>query len=303
MFTGMNEQIKIFENPQFGKIRTSGTSDEPLFCLADVCKVLEINNPSDAKRRLKQDGVVLIEVGVKTGVKTDGTPVYQTVKAMFVNEQNLYRVIMRSDKPQAEPFQDWVCGEVLPSIRKHGGYIASTPDDTPEVIMARALKIADETIRKREQELAAAKQQLSVAEHTVEVQDRKLNEQKPKVEFYDAVTESEGSESFEVVAKSIKSEVLGVPRFGRNTLTKILREMKIIFGTGRQIRPYQKYIDLKYFELVNYPYIKNRRAYMGWQTLVTQLGKQFIVKTLKRYFYDKEQQTQGKQLVLFSNNQ
>ena len=299
----MNEQIKIFENPQFGKIRTSGTSDEPLFCLADVCKVLEINNPSDAKRRLKQDGVVLIEVGVKTGVKTDGTPVYQTVKAMFVNEQNLYRVIMRSDKPQAEPFQDWVCGEVLPSIRKHGGYIASTPDDTPEVIMARALKIADETIRKREQELAAAKQQLSVAEHTVEVQDRKLNEQKPKVEFYDAVTESEGSESFEVVAKSIKSEVLGVPRFGRNTLTKILREMKIIFGTGRQIRPYQKYIDLKYFELVNYPYIKNRRAYMGWQTLVTQLGKQFIVKTLKRYFYDKEQQTQGKQLVLFSNNQ
>ena len=177
----METNIQIFENQQFGKIRTSGTPDEPLFCLADVCRVLEINNPSDVKKRLKQDGVDSIEVGVQTGIKSDGTPIYQTVKAMFINEQNLYRVIMRSDKPQAELFQDWVCGEVLPSIRKHGGYIASTPEDTPEVIMARALKIADETIRKREHELAAARQQLSVAEHTVEVQDRKLAEQKPKV--------------------------------------------------------------------------------------------------------------------------
>lgn len=111
----MNE-VKIFENPQFGEIRTAGTSDEPIFCLADVCRVLELN-PSRVKDRLKQGGVTSSKVGVITGRKADGTPAKQEVEMLFVNEANLYRVIMRSDKPQAEAFQDWVCGEVLPSIR------------------------------------------------------------------------------------------------------------------------------------------------------------------------------------------
>lgn len=112
----MKDEVKIFESPQFGAIRTTGTSDEPLFCLADICKVLELN-PSRVKSRLKTEGVTSIKVGVQTGVKSDGTPACQNVEMLFVNEQNLYKVIMRSDKPQAEPFQDWVCGEVLPSIR------------------------------------------------------------------------------------------------------------------------------------------------------------------------------------------
>ena len=217
----MNEQIKIFENPQFGQIRTSGTPDEPLFCLADVCRVLELT-VQNTKQRLNQKGVYSINTLTKGG----------TQSLLYVNEQNLYRVIMRSDKPQAEPFQDWVCGEVLPSIRKHGGYIATTPDDTPELIMARALKIADETIRKREQELAAAKQQLSIAEHTVEKQTKQLTEQQPKVQYYDAVTESEGSESFKIAAQSLKNKVLRVPKFGQNKLTDILLDMKIIYGKG-----------------------------------------------------------------------
>ena len=108
----MND-IQIFKNEAFGEVRVAGTSEKPLFCLADVCRVLEIKNTSDCKSRLKSDGVVLTEVIDSLG---------RTQEATFISEQNLYKVIMRSDKLQAEPFQDWVCGEVLPSIRKHGIY-------------------------------------------------------------------------------------------------------------------------------------------------------------------------------------
>ena len=130
----MGNSIKIFESPQFGTIRTAGTSDEPLFCLSDICKVLELQT-QNTKKRLKEKGVYSINTLTQGGEQ----------QILFVNEQNLYRVIMRSDKPQAEAFQDWVCGEVLPSIRKSGGYISASVNETPEQIMAKALKIADET--------------------------------------------------------------------------------------------------------------------------------------------------------------
>lgn len=104
--------IKIFDNPQFGEVRTAGTSDQPLFCLADICRVLDLQ-VSSTKNRLKQDGVSLIKVIDSLG---------RDQMTYFINEQNMYRVIMRSDKPQAEKFQDWVCGEVLPTIRKTGKY-------------------------------------------------------------------------------------------------------------------------------------------------------------------------------------
>lgn len=108
----MNEIIE-YRNEQFGQVRTVEKNGEPWFCLSDVCKILGIGNPSDVKRKLKKDGVDSIEVIDSLG---------RNQNAYFVNELNLYKVIMRSDKPNAEDFQDWVCGEVLPSIRKKGSY-------------------------------------------------------------------------------------------------------------------------------------------------------------------------------------
>lgn len=107
----MAQDIKLFSNPNFGEIRTAGTSEEPLFCLADICKVLGLRVDAVQSR--------LSDVPIRIGV-TDLLGREQQMN--FVNEKNLYKVIMRSDKPQAEPFQDWVCGEVLPSIRKAGNY-------------------------------------------------------------------------------------------------------------------------------------------------------------------------------------
>jgi prophage antirepressor-like protein len=117
----MND-LQIFNNEEFGEIRTITKDNEPMFCLADVCKALEISNVSQLKTRLKEDGVITNEVGVQTGVKADGTPAIQKVRMNFINESNLYKTIFQSRKESAERFTDWVTGEVLPSIRKTGSY-------------------------------------------------------------------------------------------------------------------------------------------------------------------------------------
>lgn len=111
----MNE-IQIFNSPQFGEIRvTVGVDNEPLFCLADVCKALELSNPTMVKARLKEDGLSTAEVIDSIGRRQSAT---------FINESNLYKCIFQSRTERAEQFQDWVFEEVLPSIRKTGQYIS-----------------------------------------------------------------------------------------------------------------------------------------------------------------------------------
>lgn len=107
----MNE-LQIFNNEEFGEIRTITKDNEPMFCLADVCKALEITHVTDVKKRMKKDGVGTAEVIDSMGRKQ---------KATFINESNLYKVIFQSRKPSAEKFTDWVTDEVIPSIRKNGG--------------------------------------------------------------------------------------------------------------------------------------------------------------------------------------
>lgn len=115
-------ELQIFSDSEFGEIRTITKDNEPMFCLADVCKALEISNVSQLKTRLKEGGVITNEVGVQTGVKADGTPAIQKVRMNFINESNLYKTIFQSRKESAERFTDWVTSEVLPSIRKTGSY-------------------------------------------------------------------------------------------------------------------------------------------------------------------------------------
>lgn len=119
--------MKIFKNPEFGEIRTEVIDGEPWFCLSDVCKALLINNPSQIKTRLNEAGIITNEVGVRTGLKSDGTPSIQKMSMLFVNEANLYKTIFQSRKESAERFTDWVTSEVLPSIRKTGGYQQTPP--------------------------------------------------------------------------------------------------------------------------------------------------------------------------------
>ena len=132
----MND-LMIFENAEFGKVRTMNINNEPWFCLLDICKALEIKNISQLKTRLNGDGVIINEVIDNVGRKQN---------ANFVNEANLYKVIFQSRKASANRFIDWVTGEVLPSIRKNGGYIMNQECMTPEEIMAAGLKAAQNLI-------------------------------------------------------------------------------------------------------------------------------------------------------------
>ena len=122
----MNE-LQIFNNEEFGSVRTITKDNEPMFCLTDVCKALEINNVSQLKTRLKDDGVITNEVIDNLGRKQTAT---------FINESNLYKVIFQSRKPSAEKFTDWVTDEVIPSIRKTGSY--AVPMTTGEQIQLLA---------------------------------------------------------------------------------------------------------------------------------------------------------------------
>lgn len=105
-------ELQIFSNSEFGEIRTITKDDEPMFCLAAVCKALEISNVGNVKQRLSEKGIHTADTLTKGGMQ----------KMIFISEANLYKTIFQSRKESAERFTDWVTGEVLPSIRKTGSY-------------------------------------------------------------------------------------------------------------------------------------------------------------------------------------
>ena len=105
----MND-LQIFNNEEFGEVRTAVINDEPMFCLIDICKALEIKNATDVAKRLDEDELTRLNLGSRAG------------ETNFITESGLYAVILRSDKPNAKKFRKWVTAEVLPQIRKTGSY-------------------------------------------------------------------------------------------------------------------------------------------------------------------------------------
>ena len=113
------KDLKIFENAEFGAIRTAGTAEEPLFCLADVCKVVGLTNPSAVKARLDAEDVQLLDIHALNS--TEGVVLGNTM-TNFITESGFYDVLLQSSSSKVKPFRKWVTSEVLPSIRKHGAY-------------------------------------------------------------------------------------------------------------------------------------------------------------------------------------
>lgn len=225
------EAIKIFENDRFGEVRVAGTSENPLFCLVDVCRVLEIKNPRDCKSRLKPEGVVLTD-GVSKTTNQYGITTEQEVTLTFINEQNLYKVIMRSDKPQAEPFQDWVCGEVLPSIRKHGAYMTNDTLEkaltSPDFLIQLATNLKEEQQKRIEAE-------------------RKVTEAAPAVAFTKAVQSANSSCLIGELAKLIAQNGYSI---GEKRLFAWMRDNGYLGKQGERYNiPNQQYVEQGLFEL------------------------------------------------------
>lgn len=187
----MNE-IQIFNSPQFGEIRTAtDDNNEPLFCAADVCKALGYVNGRDAiSKHVDDPDVAKRDAWVTTGTKADGSEAKRQTLMTFVNESGLYSLIFGSKLESAKQFKRWVTSEVLPEIRKNGGYIRGNVDETPEELMARALAVAKQTLERVERE----RQQLANTNETqriqLGIQDAEIRKAAPKVEYYDKVMQS-----------------------------------------------------------------------------------------------------------------
>ena len=146
----MNE-LQIFNSEEFGDIRTVTIDNEPFFCMADICKALEISNVSQVKTRLNQDGVISNEVIDSIGRKQN---------ANFVNESNMYKLIFQSRKESAERFTDWVTSEVLPSIRKTGSYQNPMTTDQKIQLLAQGNVELTEKVNAIDKDLQEFKQDM-----------------------------------------------------------------------------------------------------------------------------------------------
>ena len=142
-------EIKIFENEAFRQLRTTTINDEPWF--ADVCRVLGLGNPTNAVKRLEKDERMVISSIEGHSGKRGGAHMMNVV-----NESGLFSLILGSRKPEAKQFKRWITHEILPSIRKTGGYIANQEELSEDEILARAHEIASKILDNRERRLKEA---------------------------------------------------------------------------------------------------------------------------------------------------
>lgn len=253
----MENQMMIFKNPAFGEVRTiKGENNMPWFVGKDVALVLGYKSPSVAicEKVDPEDKTTFVNSEPGSNYKS---------KTTLINESGLYALILGSKLPQAKAFKRWVTSEVLPAIRKDGGYIATKTDDTPEEIMARALLIAKSTIDRLEQD----KKQLTQQNRTLTA----------KAEHLDHVMLCSQCYTMTQVAKELDMSV--------HELTNKLLEMRIIF---RQSGQYMLYADLSRLGLA-----KNRTAekdmkdgtvkafhpYLVW----TEKGRIFLHNLMKQH--------------------
>lgn len=240
--------VQLFSNPKFGDIRIVEIEGKPYFVAIDVAKVLGYTNPQKAIRDHCK------------GVNETDTPTNGGVqKVKTIQEGDVYRLIMRSQLSDAEKFQDWVCEDILPSIRKHGAYM--TPDTLEKAILSPDFIIKLATNLKEEQTKRIA----------VEKENAAL---KPKAVLMDKIIDSGEKIDIGQTAK-----ILGLP-YGRNTLFKKLRELGVFFKNRNE--PKQEYVDRKYFEVKEQWIERNTHdSFVVVKVLVTQKGLEFINKILE----------------------
>ena len=241
----MNE-IKIYQNQEFGAIRTmSDKQGNPLFCAKDVAKALGYNNPLKAIRNHVDSE--------DKGVNELGTPGGKQ-KITFINESGLYALILSSKLESAKRFKHWVTGEVLPSIRKQGGYLMLKRGETDEQLMARAMQLVKTTLDTRNQQIALLF---------------------PKAEYAEQVLTSVSCLTVTQIAKE-----MGMVAHELNTL---LCELGIQYKQSGQYLLYAPYVRKGLAQNRTIEFYLNDGTLFTYTYLVwTERGRYFIHKLLKR---------------------
>lgn len=249
----MNE-LKVFNNPEFGQVRTFDKGGEPWFVGKDVADILGYQNGSRDINRHVDD-----EDRCKNMV-SDGTQLKETI---LINESGLYSLILSSKLPTAKKFKHWVTAEILPAIRKTGGYIANAETMTDAEIMSKALLIAKQTIESREQRI-----------HSLEAETERM---KPKEIFADAVSASNSSILIGDLAKILHGNGI---KIGRGRLFAWMREHGFLIkqkGTSYNM-PTQRAMELGLFRVKEGSYVDGKgNNIITKTTKVTGKGQQYFI--------------------------
>ena len=249
----MNE-LKTFENAQFGQVRGIERDGEPWFVAVDVCNALGIGNSRMAVAKLDDD-----EKGVNLTDTLGGKQ-----ELTIVNESGLDSLVLGSRKPEAKAFKRWITHDVIPSIRKTGGYIASAPEETPEEIMARALVVAQETINRHKVQLEAAQ--------------AKIEADAPKVLFAETVSKAEGNILVREMAKILKQHGYDT---GEHRLYETLKRDGFIIKAGADRNmPTQKSMNMGLMRITERTIGSGDQTFMRRTATVTGKGQIYF---LQRY--------------------
>lgn len=230
----MNE-LKIFENPEFGKVRTVVIDGEPWFVGIDVARALGYSKANDAIRNNTNR-----EDTATAGISDANN---HTQQMIIINESGLYDMVFGSRVPKAKDFRHWVTNTVLPSIRKNGGYIQNQEELTPEQIVAKALVVANQIIAEKE---------------------AKITEMEPKAEYFDNLVDSKLLTTFRDTAKE-----LHIPP--KEFTQWLVNNGYVYRDRHKMLKPYEKYRKSGLFQMKDFltPF-----GYSNVQTYITVKGKE-----------------------------
>lgn len=216
----MNNEIQKFDFKGAPLRTLTDKAGEPWFVAKDVCAILEISNPSDALKRLDDDERSRFNLG-------------RQGETNIVNEAGLYVLVLGSRKPEAHEFKRWVTHEVLPQIRKTGGYIPATDADDDMTILAKAVMIGQRTMEAQKRKIAS--------------QQSRIVELEPKARFADAVAASDGTCLVGELAKMLRQNGMDI---GQNRLFRLLQADGYLgkSGSNRNV-PTQRAMDLGLFRI------------------------------------------------------
>lgn len=251
----MQNQIQVFSNENFGSVRVLGNVENPLFCASDVCKALGYTNGRVTIERLFGDDVTKCYI-------TDSIGREQLFS--FITEPQLYKPIMRSNAKNAELFQDWVCGEVLPSIRKNGGYLMGQEQMSESEILAQALMVANNVIERKSKELERARMQIEI--------------DKPKIFIYENLMDSKSNRTIQEFARDTKH----IHNLLQRDIFSILNEKNFIFKNKGVWTPYASTIERGLMEIKYSTYEAKGKTFSNVTAMITPKGIAYFTELLSK---------------------
>ena len=251
----MDNMVKTFVNEEFGSVRTIEENGRVMFCGKDVALALGYSDTNNAiKTHCKKDGVVIHHLIDSMGRKQG---------AKFISESNLYRLISHSRLPSAEKFESWIFDDVLPTIRRTGGYVSNE-----EMFIENYLPFLDEPYRDL----------FRLQMTAIEKLNERIRHNQPLVEFANQVTGTNDLIDMNAMAKLARAENIPV---GRNKLYSWLKRTGVLMSNNL---PYQRYIDRGYFAVKESVFEVNGLKKTYRQTFVTGKGQLFIISLLRKYY-------------------